>query len=155
MRGDNKTPSLIIMSDIKNMGIPIVLDCERNLIFNLNVLEQCIEKYGSLETMLNQPLQNISATKWLAVAMLNEDAEMWNEVHTDNQKPLLNEKSMGRYIDGIGGINDFQGKVREAILKGLPTDKVAEVEEIEKNLIAVQSGMTTLKKNRAQRRIKK
>ena len=135
---------------IKNLGIPITLDTERNLIFNLNVLEKCVEKYGSMDAILNEPLENITATKWLAVEMLNEDAEIWNEDHPENLKPLLTEKKLARCTDGIGGIQELQDKVRQAMLKGLPEDKVQEVEEIEKNLIAAQSA--NLKMNREQRR---
>lgn len=130
------------------MGVPITLDAERNLIFNLNVLEKCVEKFGSMDAMLNEPLANLSATKWLAVEMLNEDAEMWNEDHPDNKKTLLDEKKLGRYIIGIQAIKEFQGKVQEAMIKGLPEDQVQEVEEVGKNLIAAQS----TKMNREQRR---
>lgn len=133
---------------IKNLGIPITLDVERNLIFNINVLEECIEKYGSMDALLNEPLANITATKWLAVKMLNEDAEIWNEDHPDDKKSLLDEKKLARIIDGLGGIRELQAKVNQAMLKGLPEDKVQEVEEVGKNLIAAQS----LKMNRAQRR---
>ena len=136
------------MSDIKNMGIAIILDVERNLIFNLNVLEKCVEKFGSMDEMLNKPMADLTATRWLAVEMLNEDAEIWNEDHPDNIKPLLNEKKLARLTDGLGGIRELQAKVNQAMLKGLPEDKVREVEEVGKNLIAAQN----LKMNRSQRR---
>lgn len=135
---------------IKNLGVPITLDVERNLIFNLNVLEKCIEKYGSMDALLNEPMANITATKWLAVEMLNEDAEIWNEDHPDNKKPLLDEKRLARLTDGLGGIQELQAKVNQAMLKGLPEDKVQEVEELGKNLIAAQSQSVTM--NREQRR---
>ena len=142
------------MSDIKRLGIPITLDCERNLIFNINVLELCIEQFGSIENMLNEPFNDLAESVWLAVAMLNEDAEIWNEEHPDAKKSLVDEKKIKRYTDGVGGIKELGQKIREALLKGLPADKVAEVEEVEKNLIAVQGG-TKLKLNRAQRRNQK
>lgn len=135
---------------IKNLGVPITLDTERNMIFNLNVLEKCIEKYGSMDALLNEPMANITATKWLAVEMLNEDAEIWNEDHPDNLKPLLNEKKLARLTDGLGGIQELQAKVNQAMLKGLPEDKVQEVEELGKNLIAAQSQNVTM--NREKRR---
>lgn len=132
-------PALCVM---KNYGIPITLDCERNLIFNLNVLEQCVEKYNKMDNVLNA-FANIKAAKEIGVMMLNEDAEIWNEEHPENPKPLLTEKQLGRLLNSITKINEFQEKVRQAMLNGLPQEQVQEVEEmtedIEKNLIAAQS----------------
>lgn len=126
---------------IKDVGIPIKLDIDRNLVFTLNVLEKCVERYGKMDDVLNDAFKNISETKWLAVEMLNEDAEIWNDEH-EEKKPLLTEVKLGRLITGIYGVRELQQKVQEAMLKGLPEDKVKEVEEmaeeIEKNLIAVQ-----------------
>jgi hypothetical protein len=121
------------------MGVTITLDIERNLVFNLNVLEKCVEKYGSMDDVLNL-YSNLTDFKWLGIQMLNEEIEEWNDDHPDQQKPLLTEKQLGRMLDGVGGITEFQSKIREAMLKGLPVEKVAEVEELEKNLIAAQSG---------------
>lgn len=127
---------------VKNMGVPIKLDIDRNLIFTLNVLEKCIDKFGKMDNILNDSFSNISTTKWLAVQMLNEDAEIWNEEHSDNPKSLMTEERLSRLVFGIHGVNELQNKVQEAMLKGLPEDKVKEVEEmaveIEKNMIAAQ-----------------
>lgn len=130
------------MSDIKNMGVQIKLDVERNLIFTLNVLEACVEKFGKMDNILNDAFRNVKTLKWLAVQMLNEDAEIWNEEHPDNPKPLLDEKKLGRLVAGIGGVNELQKKVQEAMLKGLPEDKIQQVEkmaeELEKKMTAAQ-----------------
>ncbi len=142
------------MGIVRDFGVPITLDCDRRLIFNINVLEQCIEKYGSISAMLDDPMDNLAASVWIAVAMLNEDAEIWNDEHPESPKTLVNEKILKRYTVGVGGINEIQKKVKEALLQGLPEDKLQEVEEAEKNLIAVQSGKI-LRPNRAQRRVKK
>lgn len=123
----------------KNMGVPITLDIERNLIFNLNVLEKCVEKFGSIDEMLNKPLNELATAKWLAVEMLNEDAEIWNEEHPNDKKPLIDEKKLGRYLIGIQAIRELSTKVQEAMLKGLPEEQVQEIEEVGKNLIAAQS----------------
>ena len=126
--------------DIKNLGVKVTLGGEEHsLIFNLNVLEKCLTKYEKMDDVLNL-YSNLSDYKWLGAQMLNEEIEEWNEDHPDDQKPILTERQVGRMLDGIGGINDFQSKIREAMLKGLPVEKVEEVEEIEKNLIAAQSG---------------
>lgn len=139
------------MSDIKNMGMPITLDCDRNLIFTLNVLEKCVERYKNMDNILNGAFENVSEIKWIAVQMLNEDAEIWNENHED-KKPLLDETKVGRLIVGMGGIIELQNKVREAMFKGLPENQVKQVEEmaeeVGKNLIAAQSA----KINRTQKR---
>ena len=137
----------LIMSNIKNMGVPIKLDTDRNLVFTLNVLEACVEKFGKMDNILNDTLHNISTLKWLAVQMLNEDAEIWNDEHPDNPKPLLDEKKLGRMIAGLGGITELQKKVQEAMLKGLPKEQVQQVqemaEELEKKMTAAQSGKKT------------
>jgi hypothetical protein len=124
---------------------------DRTLIFNLNVLEKCIAKYEKMDVVLNL-YSNLSDYKWLGAQMLNEETEAWNEDHPDDQKPLLTEQQVGRMLDGIGGINDFQSKIRDAMLKGLPVEKVEEVEELEKNLIAAQSGKMTQFLNRLKHR---
>lgn len=128
--------------DIKNMGVPVTIGGEdRTLIFNLNVLEKCVERYGKMDDVLNL-YSNLTDFKWLGAQMLNEEIEEWNENHIspDDQKPHLTEQQVGRMLDGLGAITEFQNKIREAMLKGLPAEKVAEVEETEKNLIAALGG---------------
>lgn len=141
------------MSELKKMGIPITLEIERELVFNLNVLDACIEKYGKMDDVLNSTAKDTEATRWLAVQMLNEGAEIHNDFHPDNKIPLVDEAKVKRYTIGLGGITELQKKVQEALLKGLPPDAVEAVEEMGKNMIAAQSG--TMKPNRTQRRIKK
>ena len=136
------------------MGIKITLDIERELVFNLNVLDACVEKYGKMDDILNNTAKDMEATRWLAVQMLNEGAEIHNDLHSDNKIPLIDEAKLKRYVIGLGGISELQKKVQEAILKGLPRDAVEAVEEMGKNMIAAQSGKTQ-KPNRAQRRAKK
>jgi hypothetical protein len=87
-----------------------------------------------MDNILNDAFRNVKTLKWLAVQMLNEDAEIWNEEHPDNPKPLLDEKKLGRLVVGIGGVNELQKKVQEAMLKGLPEDKIQQVEKWPKNL---------------------
>ena len=138
---------------MKDYGVPITLDCERNLVFNLNVLEQCVEKYNKMDNVLNA-FANIKAAKEIGVMMLNEDAEIWNEEHPENPKPLLTEKQLGRLLNSITKINEFQEKVRQAMLNGLPQEQVQEVEEmtedIEKNMIAAQR-MKTIGNKKSQK----
>lgn len=143
---------MYFMSDLRNMGIPITLDIERSLIFNLNVIEKCIDRFGAMDDILNAV--DIKTVKWIAVQMANEDAAIWNKNNQDNKKPLLDEEELGRYVIGINGLNELQLKVREAMLLGLPAEQVQEVEEIEKNLMTVQ-GMDGKMKNLLKRFTKK
>lgn len=110
---------------------------EGELIFNLNVLEKCLEKYSKMDDILNA-FSNIKAAKEIGTLMWNEAAEIWNEEHEDKRE-VITEKQLGRMLDTIDKINDFQQKVRQALLSGLPQDQVQVVEEVEKNLIAAQS----------------
>jgi len=139
-------PALFIMG---KYGIPITLDTERHMIFNLNVLEACIEKYQNMDDILNA-FSNIKAAKEIGLLMINEATEMWNEDHPDAKKSLIqDEKHLGRLLAGINKITEFTNKVREAMLDGLPQDKVQEVEEVEKNLrAAAQKKMTGTKQSK-------
>ena len=113
--------------------IPVVGE----LIFNLNVLEGCVERYSKMDDVLNA-FSNVKAAKEIGTLMWNESAEIWNEEH-EEKRELITEKQLGRMLDSITKINEFQEKVREAMLKGLPEDQVQVVEEVGKNLIAAQS----------------
>ncbi|EMS74039.1 hypothetical protein [Ruminiclostridium cellobioparum] len=132
------TPSFYIMSDIKNTSVKVMLDEERELVFTLNVMSDAINKYGRMDNILNDSANNLEVTKWLAVQMVNEGVEIWNDKNPD-KKQLYDERKLCRYVQGLGGFGVLQQKVQEAILKGLPEDKVRQVEEIGKNLMAVQN----------------
>lgn len=147
------------MSSLRNIGVKITLDIEREMVFNLNVLDACIEKYGKMDDVFSTAANDHEATRWLAIQMLNEGAEIHNDEHPDNKIPLIDEKKLKRYVSGLGGIIELQKKVQEAILKGLPEEAVQEVEEIGKNLMAAQRKNGQIENgesmNRAQRRAKK
>lgn len=134
------------MSDLTNTGVKIMLDEERELVFSLNVMSDAVDKFGKMDNILNDSANNLEVAKWLAVQMINEGIEIWNDKHPDRKKELIEERKLCRYVVGLGGYQVLQEKVQEAILKGLPDNKVKEVEEMGKNLIAVQS------MNREQRR---
>jgi hypothetical protein len=131
---------------MKNYGVPFtlykrkdeeIIPLEGELVFNLNVLEECVEKYSKMDDILNA-FSNIKAAKEIGTLMWNEAAEIWNEEHEDKRE-VITEKQLGRMLDNIEKINEFQQKVRQAMLSGLPQDQVQVVEEVEKNLIAAQS----------------
>jgi hypothetical protein len=131
---------------MKNYGVPFtlykrkdeeIIPLEGELVFNLNVLEKCVEKYSKMDDILNA-FSNIKAAKEIGTLMWNEAAEIWNEEH-EEKRELITEKQLGRMLNTIKKINEFQQKVRQALLSGLPEDQVQVVEEVEKNLIAAQS----------------
>ncbi len=136
------------------MGVPISLDINRELVFSINVLDACVERYGKMDDVLNNTSNDLKATVWIAAQMLNEGAEIYNEQHPDNKIPFIDEAKIKRYTSGLGGITELQRKVQEALLKGLPADAVEQVEEMGKNMMAAQSG-TIQKMNRSKRRNKK
>lgn len=140
------------MSELIEMGVPIELDTviikaddgtekeeyvKRNLIFNYNVIRACIDKFGSMDDILNGV--NHDTVLWLASLMVNEDAKIWNKKHPDKQIPFLSEDDIGMYTIGVQGPNKLIEKVREAMFLGLPKEQVHEVEELEKNLMTAQS----------------
>lgn len=134
------------MKDMKTIGIPITLDVERKLVFNLNVFEACKAKYGKLDDVL-KTANDFKATCWLAVQMLNEGAEMHNEENPDNKIPLIDEAKLRRYVIGLGGIVELQQKVQEAMLKGLPEDTAKEAVELGKKLVEENFKAQTAIKN--------
>lgn len=122
-----------------------VMEIEGELVCNINVLEECVAKYGSMDEILNGT-NNIEVIKFIGTKMWNEAAEIWNEEHTE-KRPILTEKQFGRMIDktpsySILKVREVGEKVQKALLTGLPQDQVQEIvetaEELEKNLKAAQ-----------------
>lgn len=127
---------LFFMSNIKNLGVKITLDREREMVFSLNVLDACIEKFGEMDNLLNDSANDLKVAVWLGVQMLNEGAEIHNDNHPDDKIPPIDEAKLKRYVSGLGGIREFQIKVQEAILKGLPEDAVQQVVELGEKIAA-------------------
>lgn len=83
------------------------------LIFNLNVMEQIQEEYGSVSKWgeLTQSAEepNAKAVKFGLTCMLNEGIDIYNEEHEDDEdfKPrkLLTDKQVGRIITEVGLAN--------------------------------------------------
>ena len=139
---------------MRDYGIPITLYKRENgeiteiageLVCNINVLEECVAKYGSMDEILNSA-NNIEVIKFVGTKMWNEAAEIWNEEHTE-KRPILTEKQFGRMIDktpsySILKVREVGEKVQKALLTGLPQDQVQEIvetaEELEKNSKAAQ-----------------
>lgn len=85
------------------------------LVFNLNVMEEIQEQYGSLEkwgeiTQGNGEPQ-IKDLKAGIMAMMNEAIDIENESNGTNE-PILNGKQVGRLMSGVG-IATIVNKIRE------------------------------------------
>jgi hypothetical protein len=122
------------MSDLKNTGVSISLDIDREMVFSLNVLDSCIKKYnGMMDEILNSSTQDFETVCWLSVQMLNEGAVIHNDLQPDNKIPMIDEVKLKRYTIGLGGILDLQKKAQQALLKGLPEDAVIQITEPEED----------------------
>ena len=82
---------------------------EYELVFNLNVMEDIQEEYGSVEawgelTEATEP--NAKAIKYGLTAMINEGIDIYNEEHENDEsfkaRAFLNTKQVGRIISEIG-----------------------------------------------------
>ena len=134
------------MSDMKPKGVEIELNGKNyNMLFNLNVIEQVVEKFGDISDLMSQT-NSMKAVKWLATEMINEEIETWNDDHPDAQRELMTEKKLGRAICGVAGVNELRTKVQEAICQGLPESAVQRLEdtadELIKNAMATQTIQT-------------
>lgn len=76
-----------------------------SMVFNLNVMEELQNKYGSLQEWLNkvetQSLDNIDITalKYGLTLMFNEGIDIENDnLSNEEKKPFLTEKQVGRMI---------------------------------------------------------
>lgn len=81
-------------------------DKEYRLVFNINVMEELQEEYGSIEnwgkiTDASNGEPNIKALRFGLTAMINEGIDMDNEEKGTDIKPL-SPKQVGRMIAEIG-----------------------------------------------------
>ena len=80
------------------------------LVFNLNVMEQIQEAYGSVsewgEMIENTAEPNAKAVKFGITCMINEGIEIYNEEHEDDEdfkeRKLMTENKVGRIITEVG-----------------------------------------------------
>ena len=76
-----------------------------DLVFNLNVMEEIQDKYGSVEKWgeLVEEAEEPKAKdiKFGFTAMLNEGIDIYNEDHED-ERPFFTEKQVGRIISQLG-----------------------------------------------------
>ena len=76
------------MSAIKDGRYPVMLDEERKLLFDLNVLDEVNDRFGSLEAMGSAMMDKKDGAKtlrWLLAQMLNEGADDGAQKFTEHQ----------------------------------------------------------------------
>lgn len=72
--------------------------------FNLNVMEDIQEEYGTFEKwadLTEEEEPNIKAIKFGLGAMINEGIEIYNEEHEDKRKPFTS-RQIGRLVTEVG-----------------------------------------------------
>ena len=90
---------------MKNTVVYIGTDKKYPLAFNLNVMEEIQEHYGSLDewgkVTQGDGEPKVKDLKYGVLAMLNEGIDMENESNGTNI-PLLNAKQVGRIMTDVG-----------------------------------------------------
>ena len=83
------------------------------LVYNLNVMEQIQEQYGTLQKwadLVSKDEPKIKDIKFGIMAMINEGIDIENEARSD-KKAFINEKQIGRILTEIGLENTIQNVV--------------------------------------------
>ncbi|QPA31628.1 hypothetical protein [Thermaerobacillus caldiproteolyticus] len=97
--------------DVKVKKIPVQLDKERHLVFDLNAFCELEDKYGSQEEALNA----LGSGSFKAIRTF-----LWaGLVHEDES---LTEKEVGKMID-IANISELANAITEAVNNALPEPK--------------------------------
>lgn len=100
------------------------------IVFNLNVMEQIQEQYGSVEAWgelteaATEP--NAKAIKYGLGAMINEGIDIYNEDHADDEdfkerKPFT-DRQIGRLITEIG-LTNVANTINETVVNSTKTDE--------------------------------
>lgn len=93
------------------------------LVFNLNVMEEIQEKYGTLEKWGEITQGNgepkVKDLKAGIMAMMNEAIDIENEENGTDEKPL-SEKQVGRVLSEVG-IQEVTKKIQEITITSTPT----------------------------------
>lgn len=94
--------------------------------FNLNVMEEIQEEYGSVQrwgelTDGSDKEVDAKALKFGLTCMLNEGIEIYNEDH-EEQRPLFTTKQVGRIISEIG-LLEAASKVNNTVIESSKSDE--------------------------------
>lgn len=101
-------------------------DNEYKIIFNLNVMEQIQEEYGTLDKWgdLTDGVSgevNVKALKFGLMAMINEGIDIQNEEEGTDIKPFTS-KQIGRMLTELG-IQEMTEKVNETVIESTKSDE--------------------------------
>lgn len=110
---------------MKNTIAHIEADGKRYpIVFNLNVMEEIQEQYGSLdkwgELTQGDGEPKIKDLKAGIMAMMNEAIDIENEVNGAND-PMLTEKKVGRIMSAVG-IDTIVAKIQEITIASTKAD---------------------------------
>lgn len=97
------------------------------LVFNLNVMEEIQEEYGTIQkwgelTDGKSGEVNVKALIYGLTAMINEAIEIKNE-DKGSDEPLLTKKQVGRIVSKAG-IEKSAEKLNEAIVESTKSDEL-------------------------------
>ena len=95
------------------------------LVFNLNVMEQIQEAYGSVEAwgklVEAEAEPKAKDIKYGFTAMLNEGIDIYNE-ENDDERPFFTEKQVGRIISEIG-LNNAARALNKTVVDSTKSDE--------------------------------
>lgn len=103
------------LKDIREVSVPLLLDRERTLKFDLNAFALLEERYGNMEAAFHsmQSGSMVAARTLLWVGLLHED-------------DALTERQVGGMVT-LGNITEVMGTIERALLEAMPqTDAVDE-----------------------------
>lgn len=96
-----------------------------NLVFNLNVMEDIQEEYGSVEIwgelVEDKKEPSAKAIKYGLTAMINEGIDIYNEENEDRREPFT-IKQVGRIISDIG-LNNIANKISTTVVDSTKSDE--------------------------------
>lgn len=102
-------------------------DKEYELVFNLNVMEEIQEQYGSVEAwgelVEAEAEPKAKDIKYGFTAMLNEGIDIYNEEHNgEDPRPFFTEKQVGRIISDIG-LYEAAKKINKTVVESTKSDE--------------------------------
>lgn len=118
-KGNNKTKA-----EITYKGLTYAL------VFNLNVMEQIQEQYGSVaawgDLIEEAEEPNAKAVKYGITCMINEGIEIYNEDHEDDEdfKPRksMSENKVGRIITEVG-LAETTEQLKKSVVDSTKSDE--------------------------------
>ena len=95
------------------------------LVFNLNVMEEIQEKYGTVEKWLtvtdSDEEPKAKDLKFGFMAMINEGIDIYNETHEDQRAPFTS-RQVGRVITDVG-LQNIAATLNETVVESTKSDQ--------------------------------